>query len=188
MLSYSTDNRYLYLKTPLAEDDLLLRLQRGRDISELFRFELELLADNAQSSIRPAARAAGRLRDMCMATIWIARPSTASVARRAGGRDQDFTRYRLTSCRGSGCSRKLSKPHLSEDNVPDILKLSSRARRGVPDSRQVAARDYCVQYQEIGFHFASRLMEEEGIFYFFKFACGSHKLVLATTRGASGYQ
>jgi uncharacterized protein involved in type VI secretion and phage assembly len=28
-------------------------------------------------------------------------------------------------------------------------------------------RDYCVQYRETDFNFASRLMQEEGIYYFF---------------------
>ena len=38
-----------------------------------------------------------------------------------------------------------------------------------------------VQYQESDLDFASRLMEEEGIYYFFKFSKGAHKLVLANT-------
>ena len=42
-------------------------------------------------------------------------------------------------------------------------------------------RDYCVQYRETDFNFASRLMEEEGIYYFFKHADGSHKMVVANT-------
>ncbi|OOV78205.1 ImpA family type VI secretion-associated protein, partial [Oceanospirillum linum] len=37
-----------------------------------------------------------------------------------------------------------------------------------------AVREYCVQYDESPFQFVSRLMEEEGIFYFFTFANGSH--------------
>jgi len=40
-------------------------------------------------------------------------------------------------------------------------------------------REYCVQYRETDFNFVSRLMEEEGIYYFFKHEDGDHKLVLA---------
>jgi type VI secretion system secreted protein VgrG len=40
------------------------------------------------------------------------------------------------------------------------------------------ARDYCVQYNETTFNFISRLLEEEGIFYFFTFTSGVHTLVL----------
>ncbi len=39
-------------------------------------------------------------------------------------------------------------------------------------------RDYCVQYHETDFDFASRLMEEEGIFYFFKHTDSDHTMVL----------
>ena len=42
-------------------------------------------------------------------------------------------------------------------------------------------RDYCVQYRESDFNFASRLMEEEGIFYFFKHTAEGHKMVVANT-------
>ncbi len=38
--------------------------------------------------------------------------------------------------------------------------------------------DYCVQYSESDFNFVSRLMEQEGIYYFFSHAQGSHQLVL----------
>ncbi len=40
-------------------------------------------------------------------------------------------------------------------------------------------REYCVQYGESNFDFASRLMEEEGIFYFFTYDEDGHTLVLA---------
>lgn len=39
-------------------------------------------------------------------------------------------------------------------------------------------REYCVQYRETNFHFVSRLMEEEGIAYFFTHDKKEHKLVL----------
>jgi type VI secretion system secreted protein VgrG len=39
--------------------------------------------------------------------------------------------------------------------------------------------DYCVQYQESDFNFVSRMMEHEGIYYFFKHEMGKHTLVLA---------
>jgi type VI secretion system secreted protein VgrG len=38
--------------------------------------------------------------------------------------------------------------------------------------------EYCVQYAESDFDFVSRLMEQEGIYYFFSHAQGSHQLVL----------
>jgi type VI secretion system secreted protein VgrG len=44
--------------------------------------------------------------------------------------------------------------------------------------------DYCVQYRETDFNFASRLMEEEGIFYFFQHEKGKHTLVLADHKDA----
>ena len=39
-------------------------------------------------------------------------------------------------------------------------------------------RDYCVQYRESDFNFVSRLMEEEGIFYFFEHTKTQHTLIL----------
>jgi type VI secretion system secreted protein VgrG len=39
-------------------------------------------------------------------------------------------------------------------------------------------REYCVQYRETDFNFVSRLMEEEGIFYFFEHVNGKHTLVM----------
>jgi type VI secretion system secreted protein VgrG len=46
------------------------------------------------------------------------------------------------------------------------------------------AREYCVQYRESDFNFVSRLMEEEGIFYFFEHSDGSHIMVLGDDSSA----
>lgn len=45
-------------------------------------------------------------------------------------------------------------------------------------------REYCVQYDETAFDFISRLMEEEGMFYFFTFKDGGHTMVLADASSA----
>lgn len=40
-------------------------------------------------------------------------------------------------------------------------------------------REYCVQYRETDFEFVTRLLEEEGIYYFFKHEKNKHTLVLS---------
>ncbi|HCI3907911.1 TPA: type VI secretion system tip protein VgrG, partial [Pseudomonas aeruginosa] len=45
-------------------------------------------------------------------------------------------------------------------------------------------REYCVQYGESDLAFVSRLLEEDGIFWFFTHAAGKHTLVLADSNDA----
>lgn len=42
-----------------------------------------------------------------------------------------------------------------------------------------AAREYTVQFNESDLHFATRLMEEEGYYYFFQHTDSAHKLIIA---------
>ena len=56
-----------------------------------------------------------------------------------------------------------------------FANYSNKLSRGYP------TRDYCVQYRETDFNFASRLMEEEGIFYFFTHSSGGSKMVIANS-------
>ncbi|MCV2864493.1 type VI secretion system Vgr family protein [Albidovulum sediminicola] len=51
-------------------------------------------------------------------------------------------------------------------------------------SATYAERDYCVQYRESDFDFVCRLMEEEGMFYYFEHEGEVEKLVLADSAGA----
>ena len=57
---------------------------------------------------------------------------------------------------------------------------------GIPGDRcefrlqgQSPVREYCVQYRETDFNFISRLLEEEGIFYFFEHSEDKHVLIFA---------
>src|SRR3546814_20427066 len=45
-------------------------------------------------------------------------------------------------------------------------------------------RDYCVQYRETAFEFVSRLMEEEGIYYYFEHDPRKHTVVLCDSPNA----
>ncbi|NRF66451.1 type VI secretion system tip protein VgrG [Aquincola sp. S2] len=45
-------------------------------------------------------------------------------------------------------------------------------------------RDYCVQYRETDFNFVSRLMEEEGIYWYFEHDEGAHKLIIVDETSA----
>ena len=67
-------------------------------------------------------------------------------------------------------------------SVPDILKkvfTGFQVKYELQNAYE--QRNYCVQYHETDFDFASRLMEEEGIFYFFEHSDGQHQMVIADT-------
>src|SRR3990167_6261783 len=59
---------------------------------------------------------------------------------------------------------------LDDNGIPYTNRVSSAGRQ---------AREFCVQYNETYFNFISRLMEEEGIFYYFEQNEEGHKIVLA---------
>jgi type VI secretion system secreted protein VgrG len=73
------------------------------------------------------------------------------------------------------------------EKVPDILKKIFNKYPDVQVKWRLngtyATREYCVQYRETDFNFVSRLMEEEGIYYYYEHAKGKHTLVFADSRG-----
>ena len=182
---YSTQNRYLYLKSPLKAGDLLLTGFTGHEaISELFWFDLDLRATNRTNiefdkllgQKTGFGIEEGDKRDQ--------RPFHGIVTRFTQfARDKEFTHYRMRVEPQFWLLTQRTRSRIFQHiSVPDILK-------NVLDGLDVAfeiqgtfhPRDFCVQYRESDFDFASRLMEEEGIYYFFKFAEASHTLVVANT-------
>lgn len=72
-------------------------------------------------------------------------------------------------------------------SIPDIVQKVFEDH-GFPDfevqlTGSFPIWDYCVQYRETDFNFVSRLMEQEGIYYFFRHEKGRHVLVLANSYG-----
>ncbi len=75
-----------------------------------------------------------------------------------------------------------------EMTVPDIIKKVFRDHGFTDfDDRLTGSHrswEYCVQYRETDFNFVSRLMEQEGIYYYFTHENGKHKMVLADSKNA----
>ena len=185
-LAYTQDNRRIGIGTPLGKDVLLLSSFQGEEgISRLFRFDLELLSEN--ESIDFDALVGKNV------TFWVVladgseRYFNGQVSRFSqGARDSDFTSYhaevvpwlwfltRTSDCR---IFQNKKAPAIIQQIFTDF-GFKDYALRLYGD---FVEREYCVQYRETAFNFISRLMEEEGIFYFFEHEDGKHTLVLANS-------
>ncbi|MBK8598927.1 MAG: type VI secretion system tip protein VgrG [Holophagales bacterium] len=187
MNDYLQQNRKLRVTTPLGEDTLLLTAFSGTGaISTLFGYRLEMLADS-KTEISFDAILGQNL------TIHMQLPDESSETHLNGlcvrfaqaGRDDTFTVYEA-------------------EIVPDVWKLTRKAqsrifqRMTVPDIlKEVFAgfivdwtfiqtyepRDYCVQYRETDWNFGARLMEEEGIRFFFRHEDGDHTMIVSDNAG-----
>src|SRR5205807_2866765 len=98
-----------------------------------------------------------------------------------GARDEEFTEYRVDIVPQFWLLTRRAQSRIFQHlSVPDILK---KVLEGLEVTWELQgafqARDYCVQYRETDFNFASRLMEEEGIYYFFTHGDSGHKMVVA---------
>jgi type VI secretion system secreted protein VgrG len=179
--SYSQENRFLFVETPLAPNKLLLESYTGHEaISELFSFQLELLSEDQKIDFASLLGSkisfgvngpdgAKKRHIQGIVTAFAQLPSRERVAH-----------YRATvSPSVWKLTRKRQSRIFQQKTVPDILKLVLAEFDVNYDLRgNYTPRDYCVQYRESDFEFASRLMEEEGIFYFFKQAGDGDKLML----------
>ncbi|HEY1379356.1 MAG TPA: type VI secretion system tip protein TssI/VgrG, partial [Gemmataceae bacterium] len=182
--TFTQANSPMKLTTPLGADALLLTgLSVREGVSQLFHVQLEVVAKNSQDV------AFDKLLGQ-KATVELALGSGKSrffngIVNRVGqgGRDQTFTSYSLELAPQAWLlTRRWQSRIFQHVTVPDILKA---VLQGVDAAFEIQGtfqpRDYCVQYRESDFNFASRLMEEEGIYYFFKHTKDGHKMVVANT-------
>ena len=188
MSAYVQQNRKIRVTTPLGENVLLLRSFGGtEEISRPFRFQLEMLAEN-----RVKVPFEALLGEKLTVHLVLADESSEQhfngvcVRFAQAGRDEDFTLYRAELVpEVQLLSRKAQSRIFQRKNVPDILK---EVLKGVTAEWKLQGtwekRDFCVQYRESDLNFASRLMEEEGIFYFFEHADGKHTMVVANDPSA----
>src|SRR5580698_10229567 len=185
-MAYNEGNRYLYLETPLGDSKLLLQNFSGSEgLNLLFDFQLDLLAENATTiDFSQLIGQKVNFGILGAESSLIARDFNGIVVEFMQGlRDQELTAYRMRVAPDIWrLTRKFQSRIFQHITVPDILK---QVLTGFDVAYEIQGtfeqREYCTQYRETDFDFLSRMLEEEGIYYYFKFARGSHKLVLANT-------
>lgn len=177
-------DRPVTVSSPLGDDVLLFyRLTANEALGRMFEFELGVLSENhtvkleqllGQALTVHLELADGKQRHFHGIVNQLS--SLGSVGRHAhyGIRLRPWLWFltRTTDCR-----------IFQAMSVPDIIKQVFRDF-GFSDfedslSGTYEAWDYCVQYRETAFDFISRLMEQEGMYYYFKHEANKHTLVLA---------
>ena len=186
---YTQENRLLAINTPLGPDELLLTDFRGDEgLSNLFSFELKLFSENHNISFKEI------IGKNVTVSIELADGSrryfNGLISRfsQAGGdqpgREVQWAYYTATMVPWLWLlTRTVDSRIFQELSIPDIVeKIFSD--HGFSDYSlrlhgSYELRNYAVQYRETDFNFVSRLLEEEGIFYFFEHEENKHTLVLA---------
>ena len=196
MGEFTQENRRLQVDTPLGKDVVVITGLTGTEaISRLFSFQLDLIAENKTNvafdkllgkSVTvhldlPDDTSKRHINGICIRMTQGERGTLAEDSK-------SFTSYKMEIVpKLWRLSQKAQSRIFQQLSVPDILK-KVLGEHGVEFTPEIQGtfhpRDYCVQYHETDFNFVSRLMEEEGIYYFFKHADGSHNMVLANTPGS----
>ena len=181
---YTQANLKLSVSTPLGKDKLLLRSFNGEErISEPFHFTLEMLSEDDKLDFSAIV---GKAATITFTLDNSSKRYLNGIVTRfvQAGSHKRFTTYYadlrpwfwlLTLTADSKIFQNKTTPKIIEQVFSDL---------GFTDYKNSLSgtyqpREYCVQYQETAFAFLSRLMEDEGIHYFFEHADGKHTLVLA---------
>jgi len=186
MPTYIQKDRPLQLTTPLGENMIFLTQLTGHEgLSELFQFQLDTVVE-----LPTQVQFEQLLGKKVTASITTASGHTRyinGIVRRviAGNRDNEFRQFRLELVPQFWLLTRNSRCRMFQQmSSLDIIK---KVLTGLDVTYEVQgdfkSREYCVQYQESDFRFASRLMEEEGIYYFFRHSNGGHTMVLGNTPG-----
>ncbi|MEW8507101.1 MAG: type VI secretion system tip protein TssI/VgrG [Candidatus Thiodiazotropha sp.] len=182
-MAFTQSNRQLQIKTPLGADELLiLKMEAREELGRLYEFTVDLLSDN--ESISPD--------DLLGKKMTVEMDMVNTTKRYFDGYVSRFTQvghlayfahYRATLRPWFWLLTQTSDCRIFQyKTVPDIVK-EVFGENGFSDfeerlSGSYREWEYCVQYRETDFNFISRLLEQEGIYYFFKHEAGKHTLIL----------
>jgi type VI secretion system secreted protein VgrG len=185
------DHRPGVLTTPLGKDALLLvncYVEEG--LSELFQIRIDALSKQSDINFDPA------IGQPCSVKIRSYQDEVREfngilVEAQWSGVQDDLFSYRLILRPWLWLLTQTSDCRIFENKkVPDIIEEVFRDRgftvfeSQIKDMEAFPKLEYCVQYRETDFDFVSRLMEKEGIYYFFKHDSGKHTLVLANMKSS----
>jgi type VI secretion system secreted protein VgrG len=182
--TYEQGTLHLKVTTPLGGDKLLVRAFSGEErISGLFLFTLEMVSTD--KALDFSAVVGKGLTVTHVLNDGTERRYHGVVARfMQEDSNERFTTYhaelrpwlwRLTKAADCRIYQNKTAPEIIKQVFTDL---------GFNDFRDSLSatyrqREFTVQYNETAFAFVSRLMEDEGIFYFFEHEEGKHTLVLA---------
>lgn len=191
MADSSEENQQARLSCPLKEGVFLLKSFDGTEkISHPFKFNLHLYCPSKKKDEVEFEKLLGKEftvecdiydREKEQRTGEHRYFSGICVQVTEGMKDFDFTAYTVEIAPKFQLLHLQSRSRIfQQKTVLDILK-EVLPKDGVEYqvTAQLEKREYCAQYRESDFDFASRLMEEEGIFYFFKFSKTGHTMVIA---------
>lgn len=177
------EHRKIQVFTPLADNELLFYQMEGSEcLSVPFEFKLSLLSENA--SIKPEQL----LGELLTVRIELADGNWRyfnGYATRFGQYENinEYIHYRVEVrpwlwllTRASNC--RIFQNKTAPDIISQVFRDQGFSDFEIKLNASYSTREYCVQYRETDFNFVSRLMEEEGIYYYFKHEQGKHTLVL----------
>jgi type VI secretion system secreted protein VgrG len=184
---YKQDTRVGKLTTPLGDDALLLsRFWAEEEISEVHPYDIEALSTEEDLDFDKA------LGQNCTLTLETSDGLERHfcgvlVEAELKGARVDLYVYQLELRPWLWLLNHASTTRIFENlTVPDIIKKVFRGR-GFSDFRDALTvtyptLKYCVQYNETDFNFVSRLMQQNGIYYFHEHTDGKHELVVADAK------
>jgi type VI secretion system secreted protein VgrG len=189
MANYTQQGRMLSVTTPLGTDVLLLMGFSGREqMSRLFSYQLEMASEKAD--IAPSDIVGQAVTWQMNLKDEEPRPFHGIVNRFVAGGPvvRGFRAYRAEVIPGPWFLTRTANCRIFQNkSAPEIVQTLFD-ESGFSDyqfalRRSYPKRKYCVQYRETAFNFISRLLEQEGIFYFFRHGTDKHTMVVADHAG-----
>src|SRR5207244_8590967 len=172
-MSYTQTNRRIAISTPLGKDALLLRGFSGTEtISQLFHFDLDLLSENDSIKFQDVVGKQVTLRIFDLdheERHWngfVSRFSQGSHDRKLFSYRAEVVPWLWFLTRTADC--RIFQHKSTPDIVQAVFDGLGFSDYQLQLQRPYSPREYCVQYRETAFQFVSRLLEQEGIFYFFR--------------------
>ena len=185
---YEQNAGLLSISSPFGDNDLLLDALEGSEgLSELFCFQLHMRS--ASTSLDPKLIIGETVTVNIQVPGGALREVSGMVSRfMQSGFDKDFAVYQaelVPQCWLLKLSRD-RKIYQNQTPVQVITSVLTDFDITMKDSLAATydAVDYIVQYDETAFDFITRLMQLNGIFYFFTFSGGQHTMVLADDSSA----
>jgi type VI secretion system secreted protein VgrG len=194
-MALSQDTRVMKIRTPLGKDVLLLAaFEATEEMSRPFSVVAELLHEGTPGGeevkeIDPSSILAKSVCIEIEQRDKTKRYFNGIVSRfEQRNRDDRFTHFQMEIVPKVWLLSQRSQSRIFQHmTIPDILR---KVFEGITIAWNLRGRyekrNYCVQYRETDLDFAMRLMEEEGIFYFFKHTDQEHEMVIGDEVGAYG--